>query len=160
MKIIKDLRYKEYGEKGFSIVELLIVIVVIAVIASITMLSYTGVRNRAKGETAETNAASVKKVAEAYFNANNVYPSTRAQFSTTFTTMPSEITLMTSGSLTAASGENTIMYRYVNSSGAVGACIMYWDYSPPSGSPGVTVHARLGTATSANCNATTGTFPT
>ncbi|MGV9002186.1 MAG: type II secretion system protein [Candidatus Saccharimonadaceae bacterium] len=39
---------KNTDKKGFTIVELLIVIVVIAILAAITIVSYTGVQNRAR----------------------------------------------------------------------------------------------------------------
>lgn len=144
---------------GFTIVELLIAMVIISILVTITSFSYSGMRNKSRSQTAKTNAASVKKAAEAYFNTANVYPSARSHFSSSFVNMPTDINLLTSGSLTASNGENSILYRYVNTSGAYGACIMYWDYYPSSGSPGVVVYARLGNATSGNCNATTGSFP-
>lgn len=143
--------------EGLTIVELLVVIVVLSVLASIVIASYTMTKNQARAEKTKTNAASVKKVAEAYYTKNNTYPTQVAQFSTTYTTMPTDIILLTSGALSDANGEKSIMYRYV-SSGA-GACIMRWEYSPPSGSPGVVVTDLIGTATSGNCNATTGALP-
>lgn len=153
-----NLQNKLLRNKGFTVVELLVVIVVIAVLASIMLVSYTGVQNQSKSEAAKANAASVKKVAEAYYNARNAYPTQVAHFITTFSTMPSNILLITSGALTEANGKESILYRTTAS--ANGACIMYWDYAPLSGSAGIVVFALLGNATSGTCNATTGTLPT
>lgn len=142
---------------GFTLVELVVVITVVVILASITIVSYIGSQNQAKAEKVKTNAAAVKSAAEAYYNTANAYPTQVAHFSSTFVTMPSDITILTSGSLTSSNGENSIMYRYVSS--GTGACIMYWDFAPASGTPGVVVYERLGSATSGNCSATTGTFP-
>lgn len=142
---------------GFTIVELLVVIVVIVILASIVLVAYVGVQNQTRAEHARTNAASVKKAAEGYYNTRNVYPTQVAHFSSSFVTMPSDITLLTSGSLSATNGEKSIMYRYVG--GGTGACIIYWEFAPTSGSPVATVLARLGTATTGNCTATTGSLP-
>ncbi len=143
--------------QGFTIVELLVIIVIIALLASIMLVSYVGVQSQARAEDAKTSAASVKKAAEAYYNTANAYPTQIAHFSSSFVTMPSDVTILTSGSLSATNGEKSVMYRYV--SGGTGACIMYWDYAPASGSPAAAVFTRLGTATTGNCNATTGSLP-
>lgn len=143
---------------GFTIVELLVVITIIVILAGIMLASYVGIQNQARSENAKGNAASVKKVAESYYSKMNVYPTQVTDFKSSFTSMPSGITLLTSGSLSATNGEKSIMYRYV--SGGTGACIIYWEFSPPSGSAVATVFARLGTATTGNCTATTGTLPT
>ena len=141
---------------GFTLVEVIISIVVIVIIASITLISYVGVQNQSKAEQTRTNAGTVKKVAETYYNINNVYPTQSAHFNSTYAKL-SDVTIITSGTLTRQNGENAIMYRYI-SSGA-GACIMRWDYFPESGAQGIVVTDLLGTASSGNCNATTGTLP-
>ncbi len=142
---------------GFTVTELIIVIVVIAILASIMLVSYASVQNQSKAESARTNAASVKSVAEGYYSQNNAYPTQRAHFSTTYITMPTDIILLSSGSLTAATGEKSIMYRYISS--GTGACVLYWNFAPDSGSPGITAYTLLGNATTGTCNTTTGTLP-
>ena len=138
--------------RGFTLVEVIIVIAVIVILASIVTVSYRNTQDQVKAETARANAGSVEKAAQAYYNVNNRYPTQRANFGSTFVTMPSNITILNSGTLSRANGENSILYRYI-SSGA-GACVMYWDFMPVTGSPGIKVYGHLGTATSANCNAT------
>lgn len=146
--------------KGFTLVELLIVIVVIAILASIVLVSYVGVQNQTKAENARTNAASVKKAAETYYGENNAYPTLVADFSTTYAKLQAGITILTTGSLTSTNGANSIMYRYINSGGsASGACILFWNFQPESGPPGVETHAVIGNATDSTCNASVGTLP-
>ena len=73
---IKSLRQ----ENGFTIVELLIVIVVIAILAAISIVSYTGIQNRAKETSAQTLASQVAKKADIYYTIKGVYPTTLADF--------------------------------------------------------------------------------
>lgn len=143
--------------RGFTLVELLIVIVVIVILTTIVVVSYRNTQDQVKSETAIANAGSVEKAARAYYNTNNRFPTQVANFSSTFVTMPTNITILTSGTLSRNNGENSILYRYV-SSGA-GACVMYWDFASISGPPGIKIYGHLGSATSANCNATAGTLP-
>ncbi len=154
------MRKRDGGTKqnrGFTLVELVIVIAVIAILTTISLISYVSTQNQAKGEKARTNAASVKSAAEAYYNTANTYPTQVSHFSSTFATLPSDITILTSGSLTSTNGESSIMYRYTG--GGTGACIMHWEFAPDSRSPGAVALDHLGSATSGNCNATTGSFP-
>lgn len=52
--------------QGFTIVELLIVVVVIAILAAITIVSYTGITNRANAATSQETAANFQKKVETY----------------------------------------------------------------------------------------------
>lgn len=147
----------EIQQKGFTVVEILIVIVVIVILASITLVAYTATQNQTRAEKTKTNAATVKKVAETYYNTNNTYPTSSPQFKSTYATLSLDVAIITSGTLTASNAENAILYRYVG--GGTGACVMRWNYFPDSGSPGIVVEYLLGTATSGTCNATTGSLP-
>jgi len=62
------------SQKGFTIVELLIVIVIIGILAAITIVSYTGITQRANTSKAQANANSVLKVAETFYAEKNYYP--------------------------------------------------------------------------------------
>lgn len=59
---------------GFTIVELLIVIVVIAILAAISVVAYTGVRNRARTSSAQFAASTVAKKVELYYTGIGNYP--------------------------------------------------------------------------------------
>ena len=141
-------------QSGFTIVELLIVIVVIAILASISIVSYVGIQDRARASKAKMNAASTKKVAEAYYSQNNTYPTAVSHFRSGLITLPSDVELFTSGVFDSTAGENGVVYRYVGSSGnATGACVYYWDFTAKARSD-VTL---LGTATPSTCSHSSGT---
>jgi prepilin-type N-terminal cleavage/methylation domain-containing protein len=67
--------------QGFTIVELLIVVVVIAILAAITIVSYTGITNRANAAAAQETASNLQKKIETYAADNTAgesYPRTLA----------------------------------------------------------------------------------
>ena len=65
---------------GFTIVELLIVIVVIAIIAAITIIAYTGIQDRAKTSSVQSDVANAVKQLESakVVSSGEVYPSSAA----------------------------------------------------------------------------------
>lgn len=137
-------------ESGFTIVELLIVIVVIGILAAITIVSYTGITQKANTTKAQTNAVAVQKVAEAFYADTGSYPDTVAEFSGGTASLPSSVDLLTgvetlSGSTTK---DQSVDYKYIT--GGAGACISYWDFTVPAIS---TTVIYLGNATSATCAA-------
>lgn len=73
---LTNIKLKSQGERGFTIVELLIVVVVIAILAAITIVSYNGITARANQSAAKASAATVQKKAELYNtdSSNNRYP--------------------------------------------------------------------------------------
>lgn len=125
----KNIKLINSKAKGFTIVELLIVIVVIGILAAITIVSYSGVTNRANTAANQSNANSVLKSAEAVFAENNAYPTspaTTASLSTGAAKLPAGITL---GTTTPVAGA-TIMYTVKTVSSVVtGACVGYWNYT-------------------------------
>ncbi len=60
---------------GFTIVELLVVIVVIAILASITIVTFSGIQDRAKTSAAQTAASNAIKKIEIYLADDGRYPS-------------------------------------------------------------------------------------
>jgi len=85
--------------RGFTIVELLVVIVVITILASITMISYTGMQQKAKTNSGATLAQDVASKLQVFRTTNGVWP-TYCQF-TTNTTDGSGTTPCTAGSTSA-----------------------------------------------------------
>lgn len=60
---------------GFTIVELLIVIVVIAILAAISIVAFTGIRDRAIASTVKNDLANfAKKIEIAKIDADDLYP--------------------------------------------------------------------------------------
>ncbi len=70
---------KQWAQKqtGFTIVELLIVVVVIAILAAVTIVAYTGIKNRAETSALQNGLSQVNKKVLAYaaLNSDN-YPAT------------------------------------------------------------------------------------
>ena len=60
--------------RGFTIVELLVVIVVIGILAGISIVSYSGLQERAAISSADSAVSQVSKKLEAYFIAEDSYP--------------------------------------------------------------------------------------
>ena len=63
------------GQKGFTIVELLIVVVVIAILAAITIVSYNGIQTRAVASKNSSIASQVAKKIGLWNAALGYYPS-------------------------------------------------------------------------------------
>jgi prepilin-type N-terminal cleavage/methylation domain-containing protein len=62
------------GQKGFTIVELLIVIVVIAILATISIVAYNGVQGRARDAKRQGDMSHIIKLLELYHADNGGYP--------------------------------------------------------------------------------------
>ena len=70
--------------RGFTIVELLVVIVVITILASITLVSYTGMQQKAKTNSGATLAQDVASKLQVFRTTNGFWP-TYCQFTTNTT---------------------------------------------------------------------------
>lgn len=67
-------------QSGFTIVELLIVVVVIAILATITIVAYSGIRERAQTSSLQSSLSqAVKQVQTAAVTNQGVYPATLAE---------------------------------------------------------------------------------
>ncbi len=138
--------------RGFTIVELLVVIVVIGILAAITIVSYTGITQKANTTKALTNAQAAQTVAEVYAADEGHYPATAAAFATgsDTTKLPAGITVVPGADttpLSASNGATTVTWDCLTScTNATGGRITYWDFENN------TVHATIvyvGAATSA-----------
>jgi len=126
---LKRLTQSSPINRGFTIVELLVVIVVIGILAAITMVSYTGISQKAKEATLQSdlsNASTQLKVSQAtepsgnYPTANNCpTPGSteiclKASNGNTYTYTPSNGTNPKTFTLKAANG--TTIYQITNDS--------------------------------------------
>ena len=66
--------YKYKLQKGFTIVELLVVIVVIGILAAITIVSYTGITQRATVATLQSDLDNASKKLKMYYTLYGSYP--------------------------------------------------------------------------------------
>lgn len=141
---IKSLRQ----ERGFTIVELLIVVVVIGILAAISVVSYTGITQQANTAKAQSNASSVKRVAEVYFAKNGSYPTTKAHFTSSSleATLPSDVNFLAASpaELSASNGANTVIYEVDSTTTATEAQVTYWDFSAAGGGEAVTIDISSG----------------
>ncbi|HET8884308.1 MAG TPA: prepilin-type N-terminal cleavage/methylation domain-containing protein [Candidatus Saccharimonadales bacterium] len=62
------------SKSGFTIVELLIVIVIIGILAAITVVTYSGIQQRARDTARTSDMASIQKALEIYRTSNPTYP--------------------------------------------------------------------------------------
>lgn len=79
-------------KSGFTIVELLIVIVIIAILAAISIVSYTGIQQRANNTAVISAATQSMKMIQAYIAANGTYPQTTSSCITSTTTCQADST--------------------------------------------------------------------
>jgi len=152
------LRQKDHG---FTIVELLVVIVVIGILAAITIISYTGITDRAKASQAASNSATTASVAETYFADCASYPSI-IQLGTGCTTggitavskLPSGVVAVASSSGALSTSNFTTNVIYVLKS-TTGVCIANYDptYTAATGINFTNIKVTLlGTATAFSVN--------
>lgn len=66
--------YKEGGKPGFTIVELLIVVVIIAILAAITIVTYSGIQQRASNTAIIDAASKSLRMIQSYIAVNGTYP--------------------------------------------------------------------------------------
>ena len=72
------MQWAQNKNTGFTIVELLIVIVVIAILAAITIVAYSGIRDRANVSASQSAVQQAAKKLESYKVTNGSYPATLA----------------------------------------------------------------------------------
>lgn len=72
--LLRKLHRQDYSKSGFTIVELLVVIVVIGILAAITIVSYTGITQKAGAVALTSDLSNTRTVFEMYNVTNGSYP--------------------------------------------------------------------------------------
>ncbi|HVV25687.1 MAG TPA: prepilin-type N-terminal cleavage/methylation domain-containing protein [Candidatus Saccharimonadales bacterium] len=70
-----SLKKRNLGNRGFTIVELLIVIVVIGILALLVITTYSGIQAKARNAKRQTDIQAIQTQLEAFFSENGYYPS-------------------------------------------------------------------------------------
>lgn len=63
---MKDLRRKFNGNKGFTLIELIVVIAILAAMAALALPTMSGLIDKSKKQVAESNARTVYTAAQSY----------------------------------------------------------------------------------------------
>jgi len=69
--IIEGRQEKRRGERGFTLVELLVVVLILGVLAAVVVFSVGGITNRGKNASCTTEVREVRTAIEAYKAQNN-----------------------------------------------------------------------------------------
>jgi prepilin-type N-terminal cleavage/methylation domain-containing protein len=67
-------------KKGFTLIELLVVISIIGILASLALVSYSAAQKQTRGIQRKSDLSQLRTSLEAYYSANNAYPSTGGQW--------------------------------------------------------------------------------
>ena len=132
-------------QNGFTIVELLIVIVVIGILAAITLVAYNGIQARANTTSAQNDANTVMKKAEAYNALESRYP-LAAELTATTAPTEAKVDAAALGTPSGTNGKTTVSYVPCPASATAttitGARIHYWDFTLST--PGLTTPTASG----------------
>jgi prepilin-type N-terminal cleavage/methylation domain-containing protein len=101
------MRTRITASRGFTIVELLIVSVVNAILAPITIVSYTGIQNRARDTTNKSDAQTLAQIAETVYADKSVYPTGTTDATLTASFNQSDISTI----------PNNVAVKYLSSAG-------------------------------------------
>lgn len=79
MKIAKALHRRTKGEKGFTLIELIVVIAVLGILATLVVPRVVGVKEEAQNTVGNANLKIVKNALERYYAEHGSYPDPQDQ---------------------------------------------------------------------------------
>lgn len=121
--------------KGFTIIELLVVIVVIGILAAISIVSYSGISNKARVNANKSTADSIKSAALTIYADTGTFPATNATAATALSNLNgtySKITLPTGSKVSNATSTKNEEFSYRLNSAGTGICVGYWNPETPA----------------------------
>ena len=74
MKIARALHKRTKGDKGFTLIELIVVIAVLGVLATLIIPKVVGVKSEAETKAMEANEKIIKNALERYYLKHGKYP--------------------------------------------------------------------------------------
>ena len=74
--IHRRMRERENGERGFTLIELMVVVMIIAILVGIAIPAFLGARKRAQDTASKSNLRNALSSATAIFTDNQTYPAT------------------------------------------------------------------------------------
>ena len=74
MKIARALHKRTKGDKGFTLIELIVVIAVLGVLATLIIPRVVGVKSKAETAAMEANEKIIKNALERYYLKHETYP--------------------------------------------------------------------------------------
>lgn len=119
-----------YEDRGFTIVELMVVIVVIGILVAITVVSYSGIQNKAHTASALTNAQEVQNKAELYAAdiGNGVFAANGTTLESVSTSEAASLSpavkALLGTTVPSSTAPTALIYQQCSTSGAR---IGYWD---------------------------------
>jgi general secretion pathway protein G len=72
------------GERGFTLVELMVVVAIIAILAGVLIPNFAHARAQAQTSACEANLQAIAEAAEVYYAATSTYPNSTNAIDTTF----------------------------------------------------------------------------
>lgn len=98
------------GQKGFTLIELIIVIAIIAILAAVAIPNYLGFRDRANISAAKESLGSLRTALEVYRSDNNYYPASLGTDGNPLTVTPTYLDPQDWTKLLANLYNNTLNY--------------------------------------------------